>query len=216
MKNTECDIIKLRQYTPGEKIANVSSHLLGALIAIYGIIMLWMNSKKALQLISSTVFGLTLFFLFLSSACYHFVTNENSIRFFQKIDHAAIYLLIAGTYTPALLITVKFPLSIIVLVGIWGLAISGIIFYCVMLKSKYLSTGLYLLMGWLSLFFVYNVWTASHLAVWLLLAGGIFYSVGSVFYLIKAPYTHFVWHLFVIAGAVFQYFAIIELLKVTN
>lgn len=216
MKNKECDIIEPRQYTHGEKIANIFSHSLGALMSVYGISMLLLNSKNIIQIVSSTIFGLSLLLLFLSSVCYHSATDETAIRFFQKIDHFAIYILIAGTYTPVLLLTLNFPFNIIMLIAIWGLAIMGILFYCITLKSKYSATCLYLLMGWLSIIFVYNVWNASHLVVWLMLAGGIFYSIGCIFYLIKIPYTHFVWHLFVMTGAVMQYFAIIELLKAVN
>lgn len=205
----------LGKYTPGEKFANVFTHFLAALVAIYGIVLFLQNSKNAIQAVSSAIFGLTLVLLFFSSAFYHSVSNEKAIGIFQKIDHSAIYILIAGTYTPALLLTVKFPLSIIMLVIIWGLAITGIIFYCTKFSSKALATGLYLLMGWLGVVFVYNVWMTSHLAVWLMLVGGLFYSAGCAFYLMKIRYMHFVWHLFVIAGAAVQYFAIMELLKVT-
>lgn len=204
----------LRQYTNGEKFANIFTHLLAALFSIYGIVMFIQISKNNLQVVSSTIFGGTLFILFLSSACYHSMTNEKVKNIFQKIDHSAIYLLIAGTYTPALLLTMEFPLSIFLLVIIWCLAIFGVVFYCTTPKTKYLSTALYLIMGWISLFFVYSVWMASHLTVWLMLAGGILYSLGCFFYLMKTvPYTHFVWHLFVIAGAGFHYFAIMELIK---
>lgn len=207
----------LKQYTTGEKFANIFTHLLAAIFAIYGIIVFAQNSKNLLQLTATAVFGGTLFLLFLSSTCYHSMTNETVKNIFQKIDHSAIYLLIAGTYTPALLLTLKFPLSIVLVIMVWCLATFGVVFYCTTPKTKYLSTALYLIMGWLSLFFVYNVWMASHLTVWLMLAGGILYSVGCVFYLMKSvSYMHFVWHLFVIAGAVFHYFAILELLKALN
>lgn len=205
-----------KKHTPGERFANSLTHALGALIAIYGIVMLAETSKNMVQAVSTVIFGATLFLLFLSSACYHAMTNETAIRIFQKIDHSAIYLLIAGTYTPALLMTVKFPLDVTLLAVIWCLAITGIVFCCIEIKSKKLSTGLYLFMGWLSVFFVYNVWTASPLTVWFLLAGGIFYSLGCAFYLMKIRYMHSIWHLFVLAGAVMHYFAIMELLRAVN
>ena len=174
------------------------------------------NSKSTMQVASTEVFGATLLLLFMSSVFYHSSTNEKTLRFFQTIDHSAIYMLIAGTYTPVLLLTVKFPLSLALVSIIWGLAITGIVFSCTMLKSKRLSTILYLLMGWLSVFFIYNLWMASHLSVWLLLGGGLFYSLGCAFYMMKIRYMHSVWHLFVIGGAVMHYFAIIELLRSIN
>lgn len=204
------------KYSVGEEVANTLTHFLGALISVYGIVMLALNSKNILQVASTAVFGASLFLLFQSSACYHATTNKKAKKICQKIDHSAIYLLIAGTYTPILLLTVKFPLSAILLAIIWVLAITGIVFSCIAIKSKKLSTLIYLLMGWLSVFFIYNVWITSHLAVWLLLGGGLFYSIGCVFYLMKHRYMHSVWHLFVIAGAVMHYFSVLELLRVSN
>lgn len=205
-----------RKYSTGEEIANAFTHLLAALISIYGIVMLVTNSTNTLQAVSTSIFGATLFLLFQSSVFYHATINETAKKIFQKIDHSAIYLLIAGTYTPALLFTVKFPLSVALLIGIWCLAVTGIVFSCIKIGSKRLSTMIYLLMGWLSIFFVYNVWMTSHLSVWLMLGGGLFYSIGCAFYLMKSRYMHSVWHLFVIAGAVMHYFAIMELLKAVN
>lgn len=205
-----------RRYTTGEKFANVFTHLLAAMVTLYGTVLLAENSINTVQAISTAIFGVTLFFMFLSSVFYHAVSSEEAIRFFQKIDHSAIYMLIAGTYTPVFILTIRFPLDIVLIAVIWGLAIAGIIFYCTTLKSKKLSTGLYLLMGWISIFFVYVVWLASPLTVWLFLIGGVFYSIGCVFYLMKVRYSHFIWHLFVIAGAATHYFAILELLKAVN
>ncbi len=205
-----------QQYTKGEEIANSFAHLFAALISMYGIMILISNSKNMLQAVSCTVFGMTLFLMFQSSAFYHAITNIQTKKIFQKIDHSAIYLLIAGTYTPALLMALDFPWSVLMLVLIWSLAIVGIVFSGVNIKSKRVSTAIYLIMGWMSVFFIYNVWMASHLTVWLMLAGGLFYSLGSLFYLMKFKYTHFIWHLFVIAGAATHYFAILELLKALN
>lgn len=209
-------MIEIKKYSPEEERANVFSHLLAALISIYGILILIENSKNAVQAVSTIIFGISLFLLFMSSTLYHAMTKEKVKKIFQIIDHSVIYILIAGTYTPALVLTLKFPLSIVMLSIIWGLAITSIMVSYIKIKSKYLSTGLYLLMGWISIFFVYNVWMTSHLSVWLLLIGGIFYSLGCIFYLMKFRYTHLFWHLFVIAGAAMHYFAILELLKMAN
>lgn len=205
-----------RKYTTGEEFANTFTHSLGALMSIYGIVMLAVSSKNAIQASTTAIFGATMFLLFQSSACYHAMTNETAKKVFQRIDHSAIYLLIAGTFTPILLLTVKFPLCVALLAMIWYLAITGVVVSCISVKSKTLSTALYLLMGWLSAFLFYNVWIVSHLSIWLLLGGGLCYSVGCIFYLMKTRYMHSIWHLFVIAGAVLHYFAIMELLKVVN
>lgn len=205
-----------KQYTIGEEIANVLTHFVAALISIYGIIILVTNSKNILQVVSTAIFGITLFLLFQSSVFYHAITNETTKKIFQKIDHSAIYMLIAGTYTPALLLTVKTPLNFILVAIVWVLALVGIIFSCINIESKRMSAIIYLIMGWLSVFFVYNVWITSHLSVWLMLGGGLFYSLGCIFYLTKSRYMHSIWHLFVIGGAVMHFFAIMELLKAIN
>lgn len=204
------------KFTSIEKFANSFTHLLGIFLSVFGIVVLAVNSKSTIQVIAALIFGASLFLMFSASVLYHSVTNINLVKFFQKIDHSAIYVLIAGTYTPCLLFTCKFPLSIILLGVIWALAIMGIVFICTALESKFLSTALYLIMGWISLVLVDKVWAISPLAVWLLLAGGLFYSIGCVFYLGKFRYTHCIWHLFVLAGAAAHYFAILELLNAIN
>ena len=201
-------------YTPKEEFLNAFTHSLGALFSIYAIVMLAVNSKTSIEAASTAVFGATLFILFQSSTLYHAMVNETAKKVFRKIDHSAIFMLIAGTYTPVLLLTVKFPFSVAIMSMTWYLAISGIIYSCLTLKFKYLSTGLYLVMGWLGLFLFYSIWThASHLAVWYLLLGGFFYSSGCIFYLSKKKYSHSIWHIFVLLGAISHYFSIMEILK---
>lgn len=204
------------KYTIGEEIANALTHLIAALISLYGIVLLVANSTNTTQAVSTAIFGISLFLLFQSSFFYHATTNETAKVICQKIDHSAIYMLIAGTYTPALILTLKAPLSFALVAIVWSLALTGMVFSCIKIGSKRLSTGIYLLMGWLSVFFIYNVWITSHLSVWSMLAGGLFYSLGCAFYLMKLRYMHSVWHLFVIAGAGAHYFAIMELLKAVN
>lgn len=202
------------KYTPIEEFANAFTHSIGALLSIYAIVMLAVKSHTPTQVASTAIFGATLFILFQSSALYHAMVNKTAKKVFQKIDHSAIFMLIAGTYTPILLLVVEFPLSVALLAMTWYLAITGIIYSCLTLKFKYLSTGLYLVMGWLSLFLIYAIWNnAGHNAVWLLLAGGLFYSIGCIFYLIKKKFMHSIWHLFVIAGAMTHYIAIVEILR---
>lgn len=203
------------RYTQGEEFANAFTHALGALLSIYGIVILAYFSKTPLQAASTAIFGATMFILFQSSTCYHAMVNEKAKKIFRKIDHSAIYLLIAGTYTPLLLLVIPFPHSVAILSMIWYIAVAGIVFSCITLKFKSLSTGLYLIMGWLCIFLFYKLWmTENHEVVWFMLAGGIAYSIGSIFYMMKYKYMHSIWHLFVILGAALHYFAILELLKV--
>lgn len=203
-----------KKYTIGEEIGNAISHTIGVMFSIYAIVMLAVASHSPIQAASTAIFGATMFILFQSSACYHAITNEKAKAVFQKIDHSAIYVLIAGTYTPFLMLTVPFPYSVALLAMIWYLAIAGVVFSCISLKSKYIATGLYLLMGWMSLFLFYYIWNnGSPTAVWYLLGGGLIYSIGAVFYLFKYKYSHTVWHLFVLGGVICHYLSIMELLK---
>ena len=205
---------KEKKYTPAEEFANAFTHSIGALLSIYAIVMLAVNSHNPMEVASTAIFGATLFILFQSSALYHAMVNPTAKMVFQKIDHSAIFLLIAGTYTPILLLVVEFPLSVALLAMTWYLAITGVIYSCLTLKFKYLSTGLYLVMGWLSLFLAYAIWNnTSHNALWLLLAGGLLYSLGCIFYILKGKFMHSIWHLFVIAGAMAHYLSILEILK---
>lgn len=208
--------MSVKKYTPQEQAANALIHFLGVILSLVGIWILVMNSKNAVQATASVIFGLSLILMFLSSVFYHSATEDSKIKFFQKIDHSAIYILIAGTYTPALIFTIKFPMDVIMLSVIWILTVSGIILTFVGQKSKILRTGLYLLMGWFSLIFFKDLWAANPMTVWLMLAGGLLYSLGCVFYLSKFKFTHSIWHLFVLAAATTHYLAILDLLKVVN
>ena len=201
-------------YSPQEEFANALTHAIGALLSIYGIVMLSVYSNTPVETASTAIYGAMMFILFQASTCYHSMTNETAKKVFRKIDHSAIYLLIAGTYTPMLLLTVDFPHSVALLAMIWYLAFTGIIFSCMTLKYKSLSTGLYALMGWLSVFLVWNIWKIGGVeAIWYLIGGGLFYTVGCIFYMRKKPFMHSIWHVFVLLGAIMHYFAVLSLLK---
>ncbi len=204
-----------RAYTPQEEFVNAFSHAIGAIFAIYAIIMLAVESKTPLQTGTTAIYGASLFILFEASTCYHAMTNETAKKVFRKIDHSAIYLLIAGTYTPLLLMTVDFPSSVVFLSIIWYLAITGIVFSCITLKFKNLSTGLYVLMGWLSAFMFYMLYVKGfhHTLLWLII-GGLFYTAGSYFYLKPKKYFHSIFHMLVLLGAICHYLMIMSLLKI--
>lgn len=203
-----------KQYTIGEEIANSISHTLGVLFSIYAIVMLAVSSNSPVEAATSCIFGATMLILFQSSACYHAITSEKAKKVFKKIDHSAIYVLIAGTYTPILMLTVPFPASVAIMAMIWYLAILGIVFSCISLKSKHISSGIYMIIGWMSMGLVWYIWHyGSHLAVWYLLGGGLLYSLGVIFYLAKFKYSHSIWHLFVLGGAILHYMSILQLLK---
>lgn len=198
--------------SPKEEFLNSFSHAIGALFAIYAIVMLSVVSTTATEKATTAIYGSMLFILFQASTCYHAMTNNTAKKVFRKIDHSAIYLLIAGTYTPMLMLAVDFPISVALMAMVWYLAITGIVFSCLTLKFKYLSTGLYLLMGWLSLFMIYPLWQKAPASVVFLLSGGCLFTLGSYFYSKEKKYMHFIWHLFVLGGAVLHYFAVMSLL----
>ena len=203
-----------KKYSPKEEFANAFTHAIGALLSIYGIVMLAVNSKTPMQTASTAIFGAMMLVLFQASVCYHSMINDTAKNVFQRIDHSAIYLMIAGTYTPILLLAVPFPYSVAIMAMVWYIAIHGIVFSCMTLKFKGLSTGLYLLLGWLSVSLIWFLWKAGSIqAVIYLLGGGVIYSIGCVFYLSKRKYSHAIWHLFVLGGAIMHYLCIMELLK---
>ena len=204
-----------KQYTIGEEIVNSISHTVGVLFSIYAIVMLAVKSTNPMEAATTSIFGATMFILFQASACYHAVTSEKAKRVFQKIDHSAIYVLIAGTYTPILMLTVPFPASVAIMAMIWYLAVLGIVFSCISLKSKHISSGIYMIIGWMSMALVWYIWNnGGHMAVWYLLGGGLLYTLGVAFYLAKFKYSHSIWHLFVLCGVVLHYMAIMSLIKV--
>ena len=202
-----------KKYTQGEEFLNAFSHAFGALFAIYAMVMLAYKSSTSMQSATTAIYSAMLFISFESSTCYHAMTNETAKKVFRRIDHSAIYLLIAGTYTPMLMLVLEIPYSIIFLVMIWYLALTGVVFSCLTLKFKRLSTGLYVLMGWLSVFLLYILWSKGLRASMLyLIAGGLVYTAGSYFYLSKKKYFHGIWHFFVLFGAILHYMAIVALL----
>ena len=202
-----------KKYTQGEEFLNAFSHAFGALFAIYAMVMLAYKSSTSMQSATTAIYSAMLFISFESSTCYHAMRNETAKKVFRRIDHSAIYLLIAGTYTPMLMLVLEIPYSIIFLVMIWYLALTGVVFSCLTLKFKRLSTGLYVLMGWLSVFLLYILWSKGLRASMLyLIAGGLVYTAGSYFYLSKRKYFHGIWHFFVLFGAILHYMAIVALL----
>lgn len=204
-----------KNYTQTEEFTHTFTHAIGALFAIYAMIMLATTATNFLQKTTVVIYASTMLILFLASTFYHAAVNKKVKEVFQKIDHSAIYLFIAGSYTPILMMTFSFPIAVFLILMIWCLSIAGIFFSCINLKSEYISTGLYLLLGWLSVVFAYTIWTKyPHYIMWMLLAGGMCFTAGSFFYLFEKKFMHAIWHIFVLAGIVIHYFCILKLLKI--
>ncbi len=201
-------------YSLGEEIANAISHGLGAAAAIVGLTLLLVESVTVLDATSITalsIYGGSLVLLFLCSTLYHAFTHHKTKAVFKVLDHCAIYLLIAGTYTPFLLITLDGGLATGMLIAIWSLALVGIVFKALFIhRFELVSVITYLAMGWLSLIVVYELAQRLDLTGFVLLvAGGVVYSLGVVFYVWnRVPFNHAIWHLFVLGGAVCHFFAI--------
>jgi len=199
---------------PGERF-NGLTHLTGAFLALAGaVVLIVIGSLKAdpWKIVSFSIYGATLFFLYLSSTLYH-STRGRAKDICRKLDHAAIYLLIAGSYTPFTLVTLNGPWGWSLFGVVWGLAVLGIVQELWLARgARKLSLAIYLLMGWVSLAAVVPLVQALSWSgfAWLA-AGGVVYTAGVVFYLFDDRFRHFhgIWHLFVLAGSAIHYVAIL-------
>ena len=195
-----------------EEKLNAQTHGLGALLGIVALILLIIfdTHKTAYSLFSVIVYGISIIILFTASTLYHSVKDERKKHYFRIVDHVSIYLLIAGTYTPVLLISLNHSLGWTLFYVVWGIALFGIVLKLFFTgKFEIFSTLLYLVMGWLIIFDFTNLAKVFGEGILFLFAGGLAYTVGIVFYAIhRIPYNHVIWHLFVLAGAIFHFFMI--------
>ncbi|MDZ5252858.1 PAQR family membrane homeostasis protein TrhA [Clostridium sp. LIBA-8841] len=203
-------------YTTGEEIANAITHGIGAVLAVAGAVLLIVFSSLSgdiYKIISFTIFGITLVLLYLGSTLYHSIPNKRAKRVLRIIDHSSIYLLIAGTYTPYVLVCLRDnKKAMAIFIMIWVITILGIAFKTFFInKFEKLSTLLYIFMGWAVLFVVKDLWNAvPHMAILWLAIGGLFYTLGCIFFVLdRMPYNHAIWHLFVIGGSVSHFFSVI-------
>lgn len=202
-------------YTLAEEIANSISHGIGLVFSIVGLVLLLDqaidNNASTLAIASYSLYGGSMILLFLASTLYHAIPSPRAKVWLKKFDHCAIYLLIAGTYTPFLLVGLDSPLARGLMIVIWSLALLGILFKLTFAhRFKVLSLVTYLTMGWLSLIVIYQLATRLSVGgVTLLAAGGLVYSLGVIFYVSKRiPYNHAIWHGFVLGGSICHFLAI--------
>lgn len=204
----------MRVQTALEEQLNAWSHGIGAVLGVVALVSLlvYADSTKPWVLFSVIVYGLSIVILFLASTFYHAVKSERRKHVFRIVDHVSIYLLIAGTYTPVLLIALADSLGWTLFWVVWGIAAFGVILKLFFTgKFEVFSTLLYLAMGWLIIFDFNNTSAAlgSNGILWLF-AGGLFYTVGIIFYAMqRIPYNHVIWHLFVLGGAICHFFMIL-------
>ena len=207
--------IAIPTYTLGEELISSISHGVGALMGIAMLVLCIVKSCNPLngfKLASSIVFGLTVIILYLMSCLYHALKVNRAKRVFRVFDHCTIFLLIAGTYTPFTLVTLRDTVGWWMFGIIWATAVLGIVFNAITLKKfAKISVALYLIMGWLVIFSFSNLYAAlARPGVWLLLAGGIAYTVGAILYGVgsKKKYFHSVFHFFCLIGTLLHFFAV--------
>ncbi|AJQ29530.1 MULTISPECIES: PAQR family membrane homeostasis protein TrhA [Pelosinus] len=197
-----------------EEVMNAVTHGIGTLLAVAGLVLLTVLAYlhgDIWHIVSFSIYGTTLVLLYLASTLYHSFTNERIKRIFKILDHSAIYLLIAGTYTPFTLVPLHGVLGWTVFGVVWGLAMIGIVLKIFFAgRFNIISTLCYLGMGWFIVFAIKPlIATVPALGMTWLLVGGLFYTLGSIFYLWKKiPYNHAIWHLFVLAGSISHFIAV--------
>lgn len=204
-----------RKYTLGEEIFNSVSHGVGAGLSIAGTVVLIITSvihSNAWGVVSSCIYGASLIILYTMSTLYHSFTNKKAKAFFRIMDHNTIFLLIAGTYTPITLYFLGGATGWILFGVVWGAAIFGIVMNSINLeKARIPSIFCYVAMGWVIIFAIKPLILAMpKISLVFLVGGGVFYTLGIVFYAIKkVKYFHSIWHLFTIVGSVLHYFSIL-------
>lgn len=209
-------------YTLGEEIANSITHGIGALLSVAGLTILIVLASiygDVRQIVSFAIYGASLIILYLASTLYHSFQHPPLKRILRIVDHSCIFILIAGTYTPFLLVGVRGVMGWTMLVVVWGIAILGIAFKTLFInRYERVSVLAYIGMGWLCVI----VWqdmvaNLSAQSLILLAAGGACYTGGVIFYALqKMPYNHAIWHLFVLGGSICHYFAILPLTHISG
>ncbi len=207
--------VVLPRYSPGEEIANSITHGLGIVLSIAGLAVLTAFASQfgnVWHIVSCSIYGATQIILYTASTLYHSIPLPRARAVLRVFDHAAIFLLIAGTYTPFTLVSLRGPWGWSLFGVIWGLAIAGIIGQGLLLRQKTIWMVIpYVLMGWVVVVGIRPLLSSVAAGgLMLLLAGGLAYTGGSIFYVWRrVPYHHAIWHVFVLAGSIFHFFAIL-------
>ncbi len=215
MRRGQAVAVAARRDTLGEAIANGVSHGIGAALSVAGLVVLVasaaLSGADGYRLAGALVFGVALVLGYLASTLYHSLPQPGARHFFKILDHCAIYLLIAGTYTPFTLVTLRGHGGWALFGVIWGIALLGIALEAFWAyRPRWLSAAVYLAMGWMAVLSAKPL--LANLArngLWLLLAGGLAYTVGTAFYVQRRRYMHAVWHLFVLAGSACHFLAVL-------
>lgn len=202
-------------YPRREEIANAITHGIGAALSVAALVLLIVFSSlegTVWHVVSFTIYGATMLLLYMSSTLVHSFKEGKAKDVFEFLDHSSIYLFIAGTYTPFLLVAVRGSLGWSLFGIIWGIAIFGCVFKAFFVKRfLFMSTVFYIAMGWL-IVIAWNPLTAvvASQGINLLVGGGLLYTLGTIFYVWRGfPFHHAIWHLFVLAGSILHFFAVL-------
>ena len=204
----------INTFSKDEEIANAVSHMVGATLALISAVVLIMHgikTKSPIVITSFAIFGAGLVIMYTVSSIYHALHNNKAKQVFQILDHSAIYILIAASYTPFLLLVVKSKAGYIIFFIQWLICIFGIAFKSLCVEKYVLfSTLLYIVMGWMIMFVCGDlIANISQQSLILLFIGGILYTLGTIFYMWNwFKYHHFIWHIFVLLGSVAHFFAV--------
>lgn len=214
MTNQTPEAMFSKSYLVLNEVLNAVTHGVGVLLSITGLIFLIQKGLEmggALEVASYSIYGGSLILLYLSSTLYHSLTFTKARAALRRLDHCSIFLLIAGTYTPYTLLTISGRLGTILTIIIWSIALLGVLYKAIWFKKfQGLSVWIYIAMGWISLFFLHYLYQGlgSRGFIWLV-AGGLAFTVGALFYRMKhVKYMHVVWHLFVLSGTIFMFLSI--------
>ena len=211
MTQSEKRPVAAKAYSVLEEWLNSISHGAGFGAAIVGLVFLLLRAEQPVAIAAAAVYGATLILMFLSSTLYHSISHTKVKGMLKLFDHSAIYMLIAGTYTPLLLVGIGGWLGITMTAIVWILATGGVAFKLIARhRFPKVSVATYLLMGWIALGLIYPLYMALPGAgLWLIVAGGLCFSIGVLFYVAKSKrYTHAIWHLFVLGGCSCHFFSI--------
>lgn len=206
---------KQRLYTIGEEIANAIIHGIAALLSIAGLVIAIVYSAiygNAYSVVSSCVYGSSLVVMYTMSTLYHSITNLKAKRVFRALDHSSVFFLIAGTYTPYCLVTLRGPIGWSIFGIVWTVAITSIVFSSISVeKFKKVNFTCALILGWIIILAFNPLMDYLNInAIILLIAGGLAYTFGTIFYILnKKRFMHSIWHILVILGSVLHYFSIL-------
>lgn len=209
--------MRIIKYSKSEEALNIATHILGfilSLIFFLPVVLEAYRGKDMIGFMAWLIYFIAIAIMFLSSSLYHSMKNPLARTVFRAIDHGVIYLTIAGSYTPIILIGLRSTFAIVIFVLIWILALSGIVMNIIAFttgkedKINRASMTIYMAMGWISILLIYQIYKYIGMSyILFLLLGGLFYTIGAVFYSIKKiPYNHAIWHIFILVAAFVMFY----------